>query len=268
MSLIKRDNQSIYPIPSNEVTPRVETALQSIQEMEPCITAFNRSNSDFTLNLITIDHYSDTRDLRQISAEIKRKRDALTECHFAYEKNKLEAEIFQKNADNMEDGPERDLELLKANEQRAYAQMKHEAVIGATKDVAVLRATYDKVMAKIIEKHGKFDEGVFEKEEKEYWIKKSYAGCLQDLRESGRISKSEQLLTDHIGIDAQEVKSDCMHFMKWVDEQIASGKSIMDNCKADFLEQMAQKHISKIESKLSEKGHTTDHLYIIPEETT
>ena len=151
---------------------------------------------------MVLDEESDTRNIRQISAEIKSKRNALAEAFFSYKKHKA---TYDKHKDS--DDP---LERIQAEEAMHHSVIMNEAVIGCTKDIEFLKASYDKVMARVISKHGRFDESVFEIEEKRYWIKRGYKQSMRDVRSSGVISKGEQGLLELIGLEPEEVKRDIL----------------------------------------------------------
>jgi hypothetical protein len=252
----------LYPVDGTEVAPLIDKALLSITEMSETFKVWNRSHSDLTWNAMVLDEESETRNLRQISAEIKRKRDALTESHFAYKKNMQKAKIYDAKAKRENDELEAEMYDLEASEQRAYAQMKHEAILGATKDIQALKASYDKIYKRILDKHGKFDEQVFELEERRYWIKRGFKQSMQDVRERGHISKGEQMLLEQIGLEPMEVLKDIKFYLNFINENIENGSTIDQATRQDFFEQMADKYENKVEKKLLPMGETEDHLYI------
>lgn len=261
MELAKLESTSLYPLVAADVAPRVETALASIESMSDSFKAFNRSHSDVAWNAMVLDEESDTRNLRQISAEIKRKRDALVEVNFTYRKNMLQAKIHESNAEKLS-GLESDMELLLAQEQRSKAQLTHEAIMGATKDIEALKSSYDKIHARIIEKHGRMDEQIFEQEERGYWIRRAFKQSMQDVRERGNIGKGEQMLLEQIGIEPKEALKEIKGYLQFIDTALNEGKTVSQGTRKDFLDQMELKHISKIDTKLALMGNTQDHLYL------
>ena len=261
MELAKLESTSLYPLIASDVAPRVETALASIESMNDSFKAFNRSHSDVAWNAMVLDEESDTRNLRQISAEIKRKRDALVEVNFTYRKNMLQAKIHEDKADKL-NGLESEMELLLAQEQRSKAQLTHESIMGATKDIEALKSSYDKIHTRILEKHGHMDEQVFEQEERGYWIRRAFKQSMQDVRERGNIGKGEQMLLEQIGIEPKEALKDIKGYLQFIDNALNEGKTIDQGTRKDFFDQMELKHINKIDTKLALMGNTQDHLYI------
>jgi len=252
----------LYPVGKTEVAPLMDKAIKSISEMNETFKVWNRSHSDLTWNAMVLDEESETRNLRQISAEIKKKRDALTESHFAYKKNLQKAKILEAKAEKEPDMLEAEMYAIESQEQRAYAQMKHESILGATKDIEVLKSSYDKIKSRILEEHGKIDEEVFELEERRYWVKRAVKQSMQDIRERGHISKGEQMLVEQIGIEPVELQNDIANYLLFIQEQIGKGNTIDQEARQDFFEQMANKYEAKVTKKLLPMGTDTNHLYI------
>lgn len=252
----------LYPVGKTEVTPLIDKAIVSISEMNETFKVWNRSHSDLAWKAMVLDEESETRNLRQISAEIKRKRDALTESHFAYKKNIQQAKILEQKAKTEQDELQAEMYHIEALEQRAYAQMKHESILGATKDIEALKDSYDKIHARIIEKYGKMDEEVFETEERRYWVKRGTKQSMQDVRERGHISKGEQMLLEQIGIEPMEFEKDIKEYLSFISNNLHQGKTIDQSTRQDFFEKMADKYENKVIKKLLPMGDSKDHLYL------
>ena len=250
----------------SEVGEKVSVALAQLGEMLPTVAkTWNRHHSDVQWNVLALDEETETRNLRQLSAEIKRKRDALTEAHFDYEKNMLQAKIYERDAESLED-LDAEMASLNASNERAKAQMKHEAVVGATKDIAILRSTYQKIMDRIIEKHGKFDESIFELEEKEYWIKRIMIQSAQDVRQYGRITVGNQKELEHLGIEPMEALKEIDSYFSKVTSNIKEGIPCTRSMRTKWLDEVVTKYQSRVEDRLELMGQSTDHLFLM--ETT
>jgi len=262
MILQLKNGSSLYPATNGSVSSKVALAVTHLGEMLPSVAnVWNRHHSDAQWNLLALDEYTETRNLCQLAAEIKAKRDALTEAHFTYEKNLLKAKMHEKAAEKL-DGLDAEMEFLEATHERAHAQMAHEAVIGATKDIAILRSTYDKIMTRIIEKHGKFDELVFELEEKEYWIKRIIVQSLQDVRQFGRITVGNQRELEHLGIEPIEVGCDIDRFFSETQKRIVDGVPCTRNFRDHWLEGLVERYMPRVEERLSRMGQSTEHLFL------
>jgi hypothetical protein len=207
---------------------------------------------------MNLDHESESRNLRQIGAELARKRNALVEANYAYKENIVNAEVYEEEAETLI-GAKRDRALLLAEKERAYATMKHESIQGCTKDINVLKSSYDKIMASIVSKYGKFDESIFELEEKAYWIRRFYIQALRDVRECHAIRVGAQRDLEQIGIDPSEALSDINNLISFINNALTKGQTIGDGVKSDFLNLMVSKHLPKIENLLKDRGTDTSH---------
>ena len=259
------DTNTLYPISSVDVAPAVTKALASIEGMNESFKAFNRSHSDMAWNAMVLDEESNTRNIRQISAEIKRKRDALCESHFKYLKSENRAKHFEEVAKSFKDSStEYEYNMICSKEKQANAAMMQEAIMGATKDIQALKATYDKLIEAVVKEHGKFDEEIFELEEKAYWIKRAAKQSMQDIRQNGCIGKGEQMLVEQLGIEPLEFQHDIKQYLDHIRKGIEEGKSSGLDAKKQFYEDMAKKYNEKVEYKLSLCAQTKEHLYILP----
>jgi hypothetical protein len=260
--LANLQTSSIYPVATEDVKTAIEKSLENITSMGTSVKIWNRSNSDVAWNAHVLDHETDTRNLSQVCAEIKRKRDALVEVHFAYKKNILQSQIHDKNAQINSDPLEAQMDTLLGDEQRAQAQMKHESILGCTKDISILKSSYDIIHAKIIEKHGRVDETIFELEEKEYWIRRAFKQSMQDVRQSGSISKGEQILLEQIGIEPIEAQKHIIDYLNAVKEEVYKNNMNIDqDSRTMFFNKMVERFLPCINKKVEKMGLDTSHLY-------
>lgn len=256
--LAKIDNQSLFPVNSCDLAPQVSRSLAQLSEVQPLFQIWNRSHSDLMWNLMNLEHQSESRNLRQIGAELARKRNALVEVNFAYKENILNAEIHEEEATKLT-GAKRDRAILLAEKERAFAIMKHESIQGCTKDINVLKSSYDKIMASVIAKYGKFDESIFELEEKAYWVRRFYIQAMRDVRECRSIRGGAQRDLEQLGIDPSEALHDINYFLAYIAGALSKGQSVGTGVQEDFLSQMVAKHLPKIEKLLESRGNDKSH---------
>ena len=148
-----------------------------------------------------------------------------------------------------------------ANKHRAFAQMKHESILGATKDIAALKASYDKIMERVVKKYGKFDETVFEQDEKEYFIRRAYRQAARDMRMTGSITTGEQKLLEETGIEPLEAQRDIAEYLNGLKQRIANGEIIPLDDRNKWLDGIVEKYLPKTTQKLARLGETDEHLY-------
>jgi hypothetical protein len=269
MDLIKQQTNSLYPVETQDISQRIEKAVNQIAEMAPVVfKTWNRSHSDMTWNTMNLDHETDTRNLREIGASIQRRRDALTEVHFAYKECLANVKVHEELAQEFYDqgkNAQGEREMLFSQKESAFAQMKHEAVMGATKDISALKASYDKILDRIVAKHGKFDEEIFEKEEKEYWIRRLMVQAMRDVRMTKNIQVGAQRDLEQIGIEPLEALSDILHYLHTVEKRLSVGEEILREDRDKWAEGCAKKYMSRLTKKLDNMGCTLDHLYRLEE---
>jgi bisphosphoglycerate-dependent phosphoglycerate mutase len=254
--------KKLFPVDSTDLVPLVSNALVQLEQVQPLYTIWNRSNSDLAWNLINLSHRGDCRNLRQIGAELKQKRNALVEVNYAYKENILNAKILEEKATEQE-GIEREKTLLLAEKERAFAVMKHEAIQGCTKDINVLKSSYDKIMKSIEEKHGKFDEEIFEKEETSHWIQTFYENAMRDIRECGHIRAGSQRDLEQMGIEPLEALRDISQFLTFVNSELDKGNTIFPSVLEGFLREVVKKHSKKTETLLDNRGKDNSHWTLI-----
>lgn len=190
--------QKIY----HDIAKLSEETQNALMKCDKAINTWNRSHSNNTWKAITIGgEHMPLRRLRQIAAEISRKKDAMTEAKFAWLKRVQLSEVYKEKAEDEKSPAKKKYLEIKAQEQKELAECLHRPYIGAMKDVIELSKLHDSIIEQVTKEYGKFDEEIFEMEEAKYWVKRSFAQSLRDIRAIGKISKGEQELLEQIGLD-------------------------------------------------------------------
>ena len=195
-----------------ELAKKAELA---IVKCEKSLSIWNRSHSDFMWKNMTVGgEYGPLRRLRQISAQLSNKKNAMIEAKYGY-LNKIKlAQLKRAEAEKEPEPLKKDYLLFKAQELEDKARMVEQPYLGCVKDVLELSKIYDTIVNEITEKYGKFDEEVFEVEESKYWVKRSFYQSLRDIRERGTITKGEQELLEQIGLDPQVIEKMLRSFIQ------------------------------------------------------
>lgn len=255
------EEKGLYPVQSTDLKARVDEALSCISDVAPVIfQTWNRSHSEVTWAAMNLDHETETRNLREIGSSLQRRRDALSEVHFAHQECLINAQIHQEEGDKL-NGAKASKEYLLAKKELAQAHMKHEAILGATKDVVSLKSSYDKIMGRIIEKHGKFDETIFELEEKEYWIKRLMIQAMRDVRECGSIRSGAQRDLEQIGIEPIEALQDIKSYFSNVESSLKAGVTITRDMRDKWANSIFAKYDDRLSHKIERMGQATEHLF-------
>jgi len=182
-----------------DIVTKVENALTQV---EKSFTIWNRSHSNYQWKSIVVgSHHTPLRRLRQISAEISNKKNAMEEAKYKYLERTKMAEIKRDKAENESNKLQKEYLLLQAEKYDATAKMIEKPYLGAIKDILALVTLYSSIEKGIIKKYGKLDEETFEIEEAKYWVMRSFAQSLRDIRHTSVISAGNQELLEQIGLD-------------------------------------------------------------------
>jgi hypothetical protein len=245
------EKQSFGQLTFKENWQKAETAITNINsELDK---VFDRSHSQFTWKQLNLSHHSDMKNIRQISAEITSKKSALDNAKFSVLKKEAELEIKLEELENENSPAKRKLLQIEIEEIRHNNLSNIKYIEGALKDVLTLQSAYNCLM----EKHQDFDESKFEEEEVKSHLKRSFAQCLRDLRQSGQyqmmkdqegniqgsfmggiISKGEQEYLEQMGVNVSKALMDMRSYLKQEMESDDLSTALLH----DFLEYVANKY--------------------------
>lgn len=188
----------------SENTQKVDLALANVGELQ---TIWNHSHTQWMWKHLNLSWHEPIRNMRQISAEIARKKGALNEAKW----RQVDSEIkIRKIEDELEKGAEegtieywREVELkVKLAKLREGIAEGVTIIEGAMKDVLVLNELYEQLKAKV----SGFSEADVEKEETKSHLKRALVQSIRDVRMSGSITKAEQEYIEQIGINPMKLQ--------------------------------------------------------------
>ena len=185
----------------NENTQLVDQALANVGELE---NIWNHSHSQWAWKHINFSYHSPMKNMRQISAEIARKKSALNEAKWRQVKNeakirKIEDELA--NSEDLDYWREVDLKIKLAELKEGMVEgVKY--IEGAMKDVMALNEIYEQLKGKV----SNFNEHDVEKEETKSHLKRSIVQSIRDVRQYGCISKGEQEYVEQIGVNPMKLQ--------------------------------------------------------------
>jgi hypothetical protein len=141
--------------------------------------------------------------MRQIAAEVARKRQALNEAKWNQIKTEVKIKKIEEQLaapENLDYWAEVDLNIKLAEHREKLAEgMSY--VEGAMKDILALNELFEQLKRKT----DTFNELDIEKEESKVHIKRSIVQCIRDVRQSGFISKGEQEYLEQIGVNPSKM---------------------------------------------------------------
>lgn len=194
-------NSSIESFGNKALKENIDSAEQAISRMENSFRVFNHSNSQFVWQNFILNHKNDNRNLRQISAEINKKRQALIEAKYKYLERQIDIEELEEQLKSTSNQTIKKRIILKIEQEKEFMKLMLPPIEGAIKDILLLEAIYQQIINEI----GLLDEKKFEEQEVQYWIRRCISQCLRDIREQGTITKGEQENIENMGINLSKL---------------------------------------------------------------
>lgn len=239
------------------------SAENALARTEHATKIWTHSRSGMMLRSMTIGgEYSPLRRMRQVAAELQRKRQAMMEAKYKVLKRKKEAEIKRQMASEESDRLKSEYLLLEAEELDMMAGAVEQPYIGAMREVVELARIHDSLEQQIRKAYGKLDEEVFEKEEAKYWVRRGFAQSLRDIRQSGVIGAGNQELLEQIGLDPSVVKNLLINFLKGRESSLNPSSLDVEKFLDDCAEAYHSASISRIKNLGLPDSVETEHLML------
>lgn len=191
--------ESFGGVSLQENARRTDVAIKNMQELQD---VWNHSHSQWDWKHITFSYGSDFRNMKQIEAEMSRKRSALNEAKWRQLKNEIKIRKLEEELEKPQDywkEVELKVKLLELKEGMAEGTAYIE---GAMKDVLAINELYEQLKSRI----SNFDEVDFESEESKSHLKRSMMQCIRDVRQFGAITKGEQEYLEQIGVNPAKMQ--------------------------------------------------------------
>ena len=225
-------------------------ALAKVSERMPELVektkAFNRSNSQSTLQMMTLtmmNGQSPMRMLRQILAEVEKRKMALAEAQLSHAKLITEIEELSSKPHTLIN--EAELRLRNIN-----LELLENKVNGAFKDIATLADAYDAIKAK--NNIEDWDEATFEAEEKKHHVRRGFELLYHNLIEGGRAREATIEYLQQYGVHIQLALAEVSGYITYTNDRIAKGARLSGSDLEAFLDQMSDKY-NKYADEVSER---------------
>ena len=216
----------------------LESADIAIQKVQYTERIWDRSRSQWMLKFLTCSNADGWLRIRQISAEMYRKRTALSEVKFKYMKWLTEAKI--KREEMLEEDSENKSLLLEieAAEKESEAAEMLVKVEGALKEIETLAQMHDELKERL----GDITEEEFEKAQTKSHIKRSVMQSIREVKECGKIRTGNAEYLEQIGLCTTAVLKDIFIFLE---EESQAG---VDDTRMlhQFLDKTANKYQSAV----------------------
>ncbi|HWQ65962.1 MAG TPA: hypothetical protein VN372_03720 [Methanospirillum sp.] len=269
-------------------TPEYKGMLEKIQESAPEINRttqiFQKTQSQFMDNMMTVSHMTPFRNLRQVLAEMKNARQAMAEAYFAVEKKKIEILIRERMLEGHFDRKQeqwvdvdplqRKMLEIEIMELQWSIDAITENVGGAIRRLANYTNQYNHIKSQLPD----LSEETFEAEEERYHIMKAFEQGLNAARSHGGwIDEGNQIYLTQVGINGTVGQMEVTKYLQSEHEiletpRFKNGVEIEGNLTIEYqlmwLNRMADKYAGSSKLVIAYKGMSdiTDYALVGKEE--
>ena len=227
-----------FAIQSNNINEAaVEKVSEYLPELDQKTKAFGSQNSQTTLTMMSLTMLggqSSFRMLRQILAEVEKRKGALSDSQVSHAKLVKEIEKLEGQTDD----PVQAAKYRKACVNITTLEKK---INGSFADIATLIDAYNNIK----ETQGisdEWDETSFEDAEKKHHVRRCFEMMYRNLLDSGRISTATIEYMQQFGVHPQICQKEVAGYIAYCDDRIASGEILHANDLEDFLDEMGEKY--------------------------
>ena len=229
-NIMKINNREISAVP----TKALALVEKRLPELMKKTEAFNRQNSQTTLNMMSLtmmNGQSPMRQIRQTLAEIETRQCALMEAQVRYAKlTDPETPHFGTN----------EIEKAESRLHDFNVTMLETKIGGVVKDIANLISTYDKLVE--LNDVSDWSEEDYERSEAKHHVRRGFELLYHNLVESQRPGKSAIEYLQQFGVHIQIATKEVAGYMMVVEALIESGTIPLASHLEDFLDEMSDKY--------------------------
>lgn len=257
----------------------IEKVASYMPEINRATNAFGKTQSQYMDLVMTVSNHSPYRNLRQILAEVERRRQALKENTIRLKKSMIQEMEVKEQLANILQVDENKYKIARLQvklEELQYGIADSRVYVeGALKTITSYMQAYRDIKTKF-NIPDNWDEKDFELAEEEHHIKKAFEQAHADVLATGRITQGNHEYFRQCGINPQNALADLLTYMKMEDERMLEltkkGKSLNDlnigiDTFVEFLNNMAKKYQGAtrriLEHKgINQNGHYDDPLFM------
>lgn len=209
-------------------------------EIQRATRAFNKSQSQYMDNMLTVSYITPIRNLRQMLAEMTRTRQALGEAYFNVNKKRVELKKKERDLSKCEDDLDREMLQIEIGELNYQIESTMEYVCGAIRKLANYQAQYNSVAEKF-NLEG-FTEKDFEEQEEKYHITRAFQQGLSAARaHGGIIDEGNHIYFEQMGVNGTQAQIEMSKYFHKEQEYIKEGKDVPHSLQVEWLVEMADK---------------------------
>ena len=221
---------------NKKLVERVKKALPAI---DAHTRIFDRKNSQTTIQLMTLTMLggsSPLRMLRQVTAEVEKRKNALYEAQHKVAKKQEEIDVLEEK------------EKLTSAERAESIKLKHDVsqinnkANGSLKDIATLADAYENILSKNDMKE--WNEEDFESEEKGHHVRRGFEMLYRNLVEYSRAKEATLEYMQQYGVHAQMAIAEVSGYINFVNELIKEKRILDATHLENFLDEMKKKYVN------------------------
>lgn len=228
---------SLPAISADKINPAtVKRVNDALPELAEKTRAFDRQNSQTTLSLITLTMmtgHSPYRMMRQVMAEVEKRKMALAEAQVRHAEMLEKIEELEAKSDAVS--------AAKLRLQLVALDVSENKINGSLKDIATLIDAYENIKA--ANDIDDWDEEAFEREEKKHHVRRGFELLYRNLVNSRSAEKSSIEYLQQYGVHPQVAIKECWIYINGVNEAIENGRVLHSNHLEEFLDEMASKYV-------------------------
>lgn len=252
--------ESLLPVQDQQIQSMLEIVKAGSGAVIKATQNFNKTQSQFMDNMLTVSHPTPLRNARQILAEMKKTKAGLAEATYSVEKQRLEIEELEKEMLSISGTKRKLAELEIAKKQYDIAQIE-DNINGAIRKLANYQLQFDSILKAF--NLTEFNELDFEKQEEEYHIKKAFQQALCAARSrNSMIDEGNMIYLQQIGVNGGLAQFYIQEYLLQEKNQIAeflnnNGPKPSANLESDFLQRMYETFKGSAEPLATNKGMKT-----------
>jgi len=211
-----------------------------LPELESKTRYFDRSNSQTTLSMMSLtmmSGQSPMRMMRQIMAEVEKRKLALAQSQVDHAEKLEEIQTLELELDSNPDS-----HVLQAKLRLAHVSIStlESKVNGSFKDIATLIDSYENLKSK--HQINEWDEEAFEREEKKHHVRRGFELMYRNLMDGSRASTATIEYMQQYGVHPQVALTEVSGYIKYTADRIAKHDLPHANDLEEFLDEMANKY--------------------------
>ena len=194
----------------NSLEVNLENAQKAIEKVQYTARIWDRSRSQYMIKFLTCSNADGWLRMRQLGAEMDRKRQALSEAKYGYMKHLTKAKIKREEMEGETSENKRLLLEIEAAEFEATAGETMVKFEGALKEVETLANMHDSLKTKL----GDITEEEFEKAQAKSHIKRAVNQAVREVKQDGKIHCGNAEYLEQSGLCTTAILKDIFIFLE------------------------------------------------------